>query len=191
MDFVKLVMQIIAALTGNANFPITLPAIVDIEAMLESLNAAIIMPEGEARDTAITARRASLEQMLSDLAANLETTANHDPVMLSTTGFPMRKPTTQSSEPPGVVENVRLRGTGAPGEVQILLDPPERARGYQVQTTLDPVNGPWVDYDVFTSSRRMILTGQPHAKDLWVRVRAIGPHNTKGGWSDPATIVVN
>jgi hypothetical protein len=71
------------------------------------------------------------------------------------------------------------------------LDPSERARGYEVQIALDPMAGPWVTYDTFTSSRGIILTGQPRAKDIWVRVRAIGPNNTKSGWSDPATILVS
>jgi hypothetical protein len=30
----------------------------------------------------------------------------------------------------------------------------------------------------------------PRAKDMWGRVRAIGPNNTKSAWSDPATVLV-
>jgi hypothetical protein len=36
-----------------------------------------------------------------------------------------------------------------------------------------------------------VLEGFERAKDIWVRVRAIGPNNTKSGWSDPATILVS
>jgi len=90
-----------------------------------------------------------------------------------------------------VPQNVRLKLTGVSGQVQLLFDPSERAKGYQVQTTTDPNNGTWTDYDTFSSSRTIVLSGFPRAKDIWVRVRAIGPKNTKSGWSDPATILVN
>ena len=44
---------------------------------------------------------------------------------------------------------------------------------------------------MFSSTRKMILTGLEYAKVVWVRVRAIGPNNTKSGWSAPISILVD
>src|SRR5438270_924144 len=76
-------------------------------------------------------------------------------------------------------------------QAQLLFDASDRAKGYQVETAPDPNAGPWTDYDTFSSSRNIVLKGFPRAKDLWARVRAIGPNNTKSGWSDPATILIS
>jgi hypothetical protein len=189
-SLVSKVVTIIAALTGNANFPTTSPTLTVLQGALDALTQAMAI-QGPTRETAVAAARRDLEQKLEDLADNLENTANNDPVKLATTGFDMRKDTAQTAEPPDVPTNVRLKTTGVSGEVQVLFEPSARARSYQVQVTQDPNAGPWIDYDTFSSTRRIVLTGQPRAKDIWVRVRAIGPNNTKSGWSDPATILVN
>jgi hypothetical protein len=49
--------------------------------------------------------------------------------------------------------------------------------------------GPWTNDGIFPSSRNITLTNLERAKDVWVRVRAIGRLGP-GGWSDPATILV-
>lgn len=148
------------------------------------------LADSQARTPAVAAARRNLEQLLEDLADNLEQTAGNNPVPLATTGFDLRKETTQTGQPPDVPQNVRLKLTGISGECQVLFEPPDRARGFMVQTAADP-NGPWTDYDTFSSSRRVIITGFPRAKDLWVRACALGANNTKSGWSDPATILMN
>lgn len=75
--------------------------------------------------------------------------------------------------------------------MRVLFNASKRAKSYQVQSSLDPNFGVVTDYDPFSGSRNITLTGLPRAKDIWVRVRAIGPHHTKSAWSDPATILVN
>jgi hypothetical protein len=37
----------------------------------------------------------------------------------------------------------------------------------------------------------MFLSGFEHGKDIWIRVRAIGPNNTKSGWSTVLRILVD
>ena len=190
-DLAAAAFSIILALTGNPNFLTTDPTLAAVQALLDALNQAIGMPKGPARDQAIRATRKALEQGLADLAANLEDTADDNLVKLATTGFELRKPNAQTGEPPATPQALYLKMTTTSGEVQVLFEASDRAKTYQVQTALDPNAGPWVDYDLFSSSRRITLKGQPRAKDLWVRVRAIGPNNTKSGWSDPATILVS
>ena len=64
------------------------------------------------------------------------------------------------------------------GEVRVLFNASKRAKSYQVQSSLDPNFSVITDYDPFSGSRNIILRGLPRAKDIWVRVRAIGPHHT-------------
>jgi hypothetical protein len=183
--------RIIEALSGNAAFPNPDPPLAVIQADLAALGQAMALPKGPPRIQAVLAARAKLELDLGNLASNLEQTAAGNLAMLGTTGFRLRKATSQTSEVPETPGNVRLKITGIRGEVRVLFDASKRAKGYQVQSTLDPNSGIWTDYDPFSGSRNITLTGLPRAQDIWVRVRAIGPHHTKSAWSDPATILVH
>lgn len=184
------VLFIITQLTGNPAFPATDPTLAQLSSALDALQQALVLADPQASEQAVKAARAILEQMLDDLADNLEKSVNMDPVKLATTGFDMRKEGATSSGAPSIPGNVRLRLTGKSGEAQVLFDPSDHARSYQVQTATDP-NGPWTDYDTFSSTRNVVLSGFPRAKDIWVRVRGAGANNTKSGWSDPATILIN
>lgn len=189
--FITKVQVIIAHLTNNPDFPSTTPKVSDVQTQLDLLMQAQTLPDPKAREMAVKAERLKLEQMLDDLADDLELTANMDQVKLATTGFDLHREPKQTGEAPEIPQNVRLKITGVTGEVQVLLDAAERGRGYEVQTAPDPMAGPWTTYDTFSSSRGIVLKDFPRAKDLWVRVRTLGPNNTKSGWSDPATILVN
>ncbi|MDQ2868922.1 MAG: fibronectin type III domain-containing protein [Verrucomicrobiota bacterium] len=60
---------------------------------------------------------------------------------------------------------------------------------YEVEWALDPMAGPWTAGEPFTDTRRLILSGLPRGKDIFVRVRARNT-NGPGPWSDVATIMV-
>jgi hypothetical protein len=185
-QFIQKVMNIITALTSDAHFPVTNPTVATIETALDALSAAMTI-QGRGRDPAVVATRDALEQKLAQLAGNLETLANYDSVKLATSGFDLRKAPVSPDTP----RNLRLKPGGVSGSVRVLFGPSERATSYQAQISLDPNADPWTDVDTFSSSRNVVLTGLTRAKDIWVRVRAIGPNNTKSGWSDPVTILVN
>ena len=100
------------ARSNNPNFTKPDPALVDLQAAAGSLNQAMTMAPGQARDEAVAAQRRAVEQMLEDLVDNLEKTALNDPVKLATTGFDLKKTTSQTGEAPPIPQNVRLRLTG-------------------------------------------------------------------------------
>ncbi|HEY3662074.1 MAG TPA: hypothetical protein VGL24_02875 [Chthoniobacterales bacterium] len=189
--FVAKVKVIIARLTDNPFFPTTDPTLARVQLELNVLAAALILSTPQERKAAVPAARSKLQQTLDDLADDLEATAQMDPVKLATTGFDLRRTTQQSWEAPGVPQELRLRYTSVSGQVKVLLRAVLRAKGYEVQTATDPTNGPWTTYGTFSSVRGIILEGFPRAQDLWVRIRALGSRNTKGGWSYPGTILVN
>ena len=189
-SFVALVAMILSKLEDNPYFPTTTPTLASVGTQFAALKQTMLIVDPEARTEAIKAARATLEQTLDDLGDNLELTANMDPVKLATTGFGQRKETSQTGQPPTVPENPRLRRTGTTGEAQLLCQPSDRARGYEVQTAPSP-EGPWTTYETFSSTRNMVLHGFERAKDLWVRTRAIGPNNTKSAWSNPVSILID
>jgi hypothetical protein len=189
--FISKVKWIISRLTANPSFPTTKPTLAQVQSELDVLMKALILPSPHERVIAVAAARFTLQQTLDDLADDLELTALMDPVKLATTGFDLRRTAQQTREAPGIPHKVRLRYTGVSGEIKILLAAVLRAKGYEVQTTTDPTNGPWVSYGSFSSVRGIVLEGFPRAQDVWVRIRALGPRNTKSGWSDPAPILVN
>ena len=105
---------------------------------------------------------------------------------LAGTGFTLRKTNVHTSAAPDAPQNVRLKATGISGELQILLAAVMRAAFYEVEYTLDPVNGPWTLAPAFNSTRGMALTGLTRGKDYYVRVRAVATGQNRGPWSDIA-----
>lgn len=180
---------IITALTGNAKFPTPTPTLANVQTKLDAYRTAMARDDS-GRTAAVDTSRAELETILGQLAGNLELTSGVTDADLATTGFDMRKPRTTTDAPIDAPQNVRLRSTGNTGEVQLLCDPADRAKSYEVQHTLDPVNGPWTDAGTFGSTRGIVISGLTRSKDYWMRIRGIGS-NGPGAWSDPATILVS
>ena len=90
---------IISELTGNANYPTTNPTLAALQSQLNALNAALLLPPGQARDGAIATARPPLEAAIQDLADNLEQATPDNLEKLSTTGFNIRKTPVASNEP--------------------------------------------------------------------------------------------
>jgi len=183
--------QIITALTGNASFPKPEPTLEVLQTKLTAYQTALAKPDGVARTAAVRSAREDLSNTLQQLARNLELTPNVTDTQLATTGFDLRKPTGQTSEAPLVPGNLRLKTTGVTGEVQFVFDSSARARAYEIQTTIDPNTGNWTQNGMFSSTRAVVVGGLSRGKDIWGRVRALGPNNTSSGWSDPATVMVS
>ena len=182
------VRVIITSLTNSPDFPDPQPKASDVEAKLEVFERALAMPPGQAREQALSASQGSLRETLNKLADNLEDTPGATDVTLATTGFELRKDAVRTDEPPPIPANVRLKHSPVSGVVQVLFEPSARGKAYQVEWTLTP-EGPWQDGGVFSSSRGVGIGGLTRGKDIWVRVRALGPSNIWSGWGEPATIV--
>jgi hypothetical protein len=180
---------VINALTGNLNFPGVAALLAALVLALKNFRDALAMPPGPARDAAIAETRPVLTTQLEQMARTLELTPDVTDAMLATTGFDMRAPVVRTGAAVDAPGDVRLKLTGTSGQVQVLFASVNRAKSYEVQFSLDPSTGQWTDAGTFGSSRNLFLNGLPRAKDVWVRVRAVGPDGP-GGWSDPATILV-
>ena len=189
-EFDNKAQSILAALTGNANFPSPTPALASITTQLTEYQAALAMQPGQARDAQVAATRVALSASLDKLARNLELTANVTDAQLATSGFDLRKVPVFSGETVAAPGNVRLKQTGVSGVVQVMCDAVPRASAYELQYTQTPNDGPWADGGTFASTRGIGITGLTRGKDYWARVRAVGTSGP-GPWSDPATTLVN
>jgi hypothetical protein len=162
----------------------------ELQTKLDAYQTALAQPAGVARTAAVRSARADITLALEQLARNLELKPNVTEAQLATTGFDLRRPAAQTSIAPPAPANLRLKTTGVSGEVQFLFDPSDRARTYELQTTLDPNTGNWIQSGMYSSTRGVVVSGLTRGKDIWGRVRAVGPNNTVSGWSDPATVMV-
>ena len=180
-DFDNTAQAIVAALTGNANFPTPTPTLATVNGSILAYQAALAMPDGQPRDAQVAATLATLSKELEQLARNLELTPNVTDAMLATSGFEMRKTPTFTTEPVTAPGNMRLKQTGVSGVVQVMCDAVNRAQAYELQYTLDPNAGPWTDGGTFASTRGIGITGLTRGKDYWARIRAVGP-NGAAAW---------
>lgn len=188
-QFDNKVDHIITSLTGNAKFPAPTPTIPIVQGLLDDYRAALALDPGPARTTAVTATRFKLQDAVDKLARNLELTANVTDAMLATSGYDLRKDPTFTDElvaPPG---NVRLKSLGVSGTVHLMCAAVERAKAYELQSALDPEPADWTDRGTFPSTRGISVTDLERGKDIWMRIRAVGPSGA-GAWSDPATTMV-
>jgi hypothetical protein len=180
---------IIAALTGNTNFPTPVPTLATLSASLAAFQTALALTKGQARDAQVEQTRAILTTQLDQLARNLELTTGVTDAALATTGFDIRQAGARTGAPVDAPANLRAKATGTMGSVQLLCDPVNRGKSYEAQYALDANAGPWTDAGTFGSTRKIIISGLTRGKDYYFRVRAIGPDGA-GGWSDTATIMV-
>ncbi len=177
---------IVAAVGANAKFSTLSASLPPITAAANALAAGNALPEGKVREATVASARANLTMLLQHLADALEIVPGVTEADLAGTGFALREANTHTSAPPEAPQNVRLKVTGIGGELQILLNAVPRAALYEVESTLDPVNGPWTLAPAFTSTRGMTLTGLTRGKDYYLRVRAVATGQNRGPWSDLA-----
>lgn len=177
------------ALTGNASFPSPTPTLVQLAAATKALRDAVALPLGPGRAFAVATARTALIALLQALGLDLDTTPGATPGTLATTGFILPKQPTRATTPPAAPGDLRLSHGSLPGEVIGKCRTPAGARSFEGEWTLDPNVGPWNDGGAFPSTLRIIFTGLPRGKDVWIRLRAVGTLGA-GPWSDPATIMV-
>ena len=185
----QLVITTLSSAPGDGYFPSPVPTLAALQTAVDALDAALGTESTQANRALRESARETVINLLQQLAPNLETTANGDMAKLAATGFDLRKKPVRSTGPTPVPQNVRVRTTGTSGEAFVKCSAVALADAYELEHTLDPVDGPWVDGATFTSSQDMLLAGLTRGKDYYFRVRAIGS-NGPSGWSDVATMMV-
>lgn len=119
----------------------------------------------------------------------LESKAKGDPVMLSSTAYPLARAKKRTAEPPAKVLGLRVRWGASEGVVVGRHRAAERTDVYEVQvSTGDPIEGPYESV-LHPTATSWELTGLPSATRVCVRVRGHGP-NGPGPWSEPVSTLV-
>jgi len=185
--------QIVTALTNNASFPNPHPSLTDVTAAADDLDRAygsVQAAKSEVSTRAVTQdnAEAKLDQLVTQLAAYVESIAGRDDTLITSAGMETkgsRTPSTVPTAPQGVSASAGEHE----GEIILAWKPVPNARSYIIESSLDPAtaNG-WTQVGIATAATKSIgnlTTG----KRYWFRIAAVGALG-QSGWSEHATKVV-
>jgi hypothetical protein len=181
--------NIVVALTGNINFTSPFPALVDLTAALDELQAKAEAAAGRDREAIAGRNNAwnTAKDMFRQLANYVESHCQNDLAILLSSGFLATK-TPAPIGPVSAPQYLRLHFTDMTGELLFHFAPVYGVTaGYLVQLAED-ADGPFTDY-VTTSKSRFTIKGLTPLKTYWVRVRATGASGA-GPWSEPTCSLV-
>lgn len=179
---------IVAAMTGNANFPTPTPTLASVTAAIDAYSATLqtITARQAALREAFTQKdqsRAALEQTLTYLANYVEIAAQGDEAKIESAAMGVRAPATPIGIP-AMVMNLAPSAGDFPGTVDLTWDPTTGANSYEVQCKLHQDTASWSTYKIVTASRITVDGLTPG--DLYAfQVRAVGAAGP-GPWSDEA-----
>jgi len=183
--------QVVAALTGNPDFPNPNPPLADITAVITRTETKLAERDAaqqlaKASTTILRNLVEELDAVISQIGGYVDNVAGRDEAKILSTGFDTRATRTATSHPPPPPDALDTTIGGYDGELDALWDPVAGAKSYVIETSEDPPTPTgWKHAGVSTKSRFKIK-GLQSGKRYWIRVAAI---NTAGqsGWSDPAT----
>ena len=180
---------ITTSLTGNPDFPTTVPAIADVADMVSNFAEALAIAASGNRAAIAdkNEKKQALIETLRQLAANITSTANGDRTMLLTTGFDISK----EREPVVITkpENLQVTNGMNAGDLVVSVNAVKGAKAYMYEYTTDATQqeNSWV---ATTSSKSKITFSDLEAgKTYYCRVAAVG---AKGQivYTDPVSRIV-
>jgi hypothetical protein len=184
--------QIVAALTGNTNFPTPHPALADVTAAAATLETA----DDDAQAARREARRLTgerdrqehkLTQLNTQLGAHVESVAGDDEAKIMSAGLETRSDRTTNTSAPEAPETLTATTGNHDGEIELSWDTVRGARSYVVERATDPHAGPWTQAGVAPRSS-LILEGLDSGTRYYFRVAAI-TLNGQSPWSNHAVKV--
>lgn len=132
----------------------------------------------QAATPAIDAAAAATETM----ARRCEDAFADNPAGATAVGFIISTNTPSPATTLGQPQDVTTSMNENQGAIDWHCHPVAGATNYELETTADPVHGPWARQESSTRSRGTI-TGLPSGTRIYLRVRANGPKGP-GAWSD-------
>jgi hypothetical protein len=174
---------------GAVHFANVSPTAAAVLTAAQAFGSALALEDSPSATVTRRARRAELINVLQRVAASCELIADGNREKLAFSGFEFRKTPVQTDLPPAKPENLRLKAGPLSGGIVAKVSPVDRAESYELQTTSDPVDGPWSSATPQTNSQKLEKTGLTPLTRAYARVRAISS-NGPGEWSDIAEVVV-
>jgi hypothetical protein len=183
--------QIIAALTGNASFATPSPGLINITMATNGPSTAYADAQAarqaaKEKTSAQNQKEAALDQLLTQLAAYVESVAGNNEQLILSAGLDMRAAAKPTTDPPSQPQALTPTAGDRDGEIDLSWDTVTGAKSYVIDKSGDPVtSSSWTHGGVSTKSNftaRVLLSGTRY----WFRVAAVNS-NGQSGWSDPAT----
>lgn len=182
-----------AALTENpTDFPTPTPTAAQLTTAATAIDTAITSAQTKAQEAkaATSAKDLAVEagrESVRALARYAEDGELSEEVIEKL--FNLKKPPTPTTEI-GQVLSLNATFGDAPGEIDLTWEPVAKSRGYQAQWRLagDPAAA-WT-LGKSPSASKTTLTGLPSGQRVSLRVRAIGPKELEGAWSNGAEHLV-
>lgn len=198
-DFQTKAGVIVAALTGNANFPepwpAQVPSLAQITDALNTYRAAY--HAALTRDTSKISQRNAARQTLTDLlkrlAPYLEAIAQGNPDVLATSGYDLRHDTTRggNNTVPEAPSDFRVSHGQLSGTLDVHTAKLPGAGSYEVHLSQgDPsVEANWKLVITSTICNHIPLSGLTPGQTYWLRLRAINSLGA-GVWTAPVSVIV-
>ena len=184
--------QIVAALTGNSNFPTPHPTLAEVMAAADALetaaNAAQAVRLEARRSTATRDRKEDdLTQLLTQLGSYVESVSGGDESLILSAGLELRSDRTPDTSTPTAPETLTATTGDHEAEIELSWDAVRGARSYVVERSTDPQAGPWTQVGI-TPRSSLILEGLDSGTRYYFRVAAI-TLNGQSPWSNHAVKV--
>lgn len=166
---------VILSLTGNANFPTTMPTLTDFTAVKDAFSTAMENALDGGR-TAIALKNQARSELLNSmrfLAINVDSQALGDRAKLLSSGFDLASGG-ENVPPLSAPAEFKLTEGINPGEVRSVVKRVPQAVSYNHEYTLSPpdANTAWIVKS--GTSREFLFSGLPSGQRIYVRVAAIG-----------------
>ena len=184
--------QIVASLTGNADFTTPQPTLAQVTTSVDALETAYneaqaARQEAKAKTSAQNQKEEDADRILSQLASYIDSASGGDETKIKGAGLDVRT-TAGAGAGGGSTAPAALEATAGDydGQINLRWNKVEKAKSYVVERSPDPpTSSSWMQATVVTKAQASI-TGLTSGTKYWFRVAAV---NTGGqsAWSDPAT----
>jgi hypothetical protein len=166
---------ILAAMTGNANFPTPAPTLAELTTAIDEYSAAQSAAKtGDRVDIAIKKqKRESLTTLLHQLGDYVLFASKRDRVIMASSGFSVSREA-QPLPPLAKPENLQVLSGANTGELLISIARVPGARAYQYQYTPDPLTQESVWETQLNTTIKNTFANLLSGTRYWCRVGAIG-----------------
>lgn len=182
--------NILASMTGNANFPTPTPTLAVIQASINDYTNALAKAKtGSPLDKAEkNAKREALIINLHALGSYVLFASNGDALVAQSSGFSIaRLPSPGPELAPAT--NQKLEDGPNAGDLKYSFDKPPGAKSYIYECTPDPITENSVWQRQQGTVRKTMFSGLQSGQRHWCRVMSIGI-NGQGVYSEPVSRVV-
>jgi hypothetical protein len=183
--------EIIAAMTGNRNFPEPQPELATAKAVTDELETA--QQEQQAARRAAEAKTAMrndkedvFDRIFNQLAAHVESVVGDDEQKIRSAGMDTRVAAAPSTATPDAPGSFNITGGDADGEVDASWNPVDGAKTYLIEQSPDPITATSWKQATATTKSKATIGGLISGTRYWFRVAAVSTGG-QGAWSNPVS----